>query len=364
MRENGTSAGREAGTVSGQHGEASPAGADGNSVPLAAKVAFLRRPDSYPEDGARVETVETHMSWVFLTESHAYKMKKPIRYEFLDFRSLEARRRNGEEEVRLNRRLAREVYIGIVPLTRGARGRLRLGGFDAPVDWLVKMHRLPRERMLDHAIGAGTVRKEAVRTLAFDLARFYKAGPSVPIEPAAYRARFGAGVRDHRGVLSEPDFGLDAALVARVCEAQDAFLARRAALFDGRIAEARIVEAHGDLRPEHVCLGPSPQIIDCLEFNRDFRIMDPADELSFLALECERLGAPWVGPLVFDAYGQATGDGPPAGLVHFYKSYRSCLRAKLAVQHLRDAEVREPDKWPALGARYLALAEKYARGLR
>jgi aminoglycoside phosphotransferase family enzyme len=364
MRGHRNLAGPETGSISGQVRTPTAAEHGAGDVPLAAKVAFLQRPDSYPEDGAGVETVETHMSWVFLTETHAYKMKKPVRYEFLDFRSLEARRRNSEEEVRLNRRLAREVYVGVVPLTRGAGGRLRLGGFGEPVDWLVKMHRLPRARILDHAIAAGTLRAEAVRALAFDLARFYKAGPPVPIEPSVYRGRFGAGIRDHRGVLSDPGFGLDGALVGRVCEAQDAFLARRAGLFDARIAARRIVEAHGDLRPEHICLGPSPQIIDCLEFKRDFRIMDPADELSFLALECELLGAPWVGPLVFDAYGQATGDGPPPGLIHFYKSYRACLRAKLAVQHLRDAEIREPDKWPALGARYLALAGKYARGLR
>ena len=106
-----------------------------------------------------------------------------------------------------------------------------------------------------------------------------------------------------------------------------------------------------------------PQIIDCLEFKRDFRILDPVDELSFLALECERLGAPDIGPVIFDTYRAVTGDTWPDNLVFFYKSLRGCLRAKIAAWHLREPNVRQRPKWTGRARTYLALGETYAEKL-
>jgi aminoglycoside phosphotransferase family enzyme len=134
-------------------------------------------------------------------------------------------------------------------------------------------------------------------------------------------------------------------------------------VFDARVRARRIIEAHGDLRPEHICLTDPPVIIDCLEFNRNLRLLDPVDELSFLGLECERLGAPLVGATMLDLYREATGDAPAEELIAFYKSYRACLRAKIAAWHLRDSEIREPEKWPALARTYLELANAHAAGL-
>lgn len=330
------------------------------AVAIAAKVAFLKRPGSYPDAPRRVEVAETHMSWVFLTARHAYKLKKPVRYDFFDFRTIAARRRNCEEEVRLNRRLAPDVYLGTVPLTIDPKGGLHLGGFGEAVDWLVKMHRLPADRVLGRAIETGTLHAAQVRTFALELARFYKASAPVPMSPSEYLARFAVDIEDNRRALNDPRYGLHAGLVKTVSEAQRAFLRARPELFEKRVRDGRVVEAHGDLRPEHIFLGPKPQIIDCLEFRRAFRLLDPADELSFLALECERLGGPAVGDLVFDVYRQVTSDAPPEKLISFYKAYRACIRAKLAVWHLRDADAREPEKWPALARAYLALAQGYA----
>ena len=100
--------------------------------------------------------IETHMSWVYLTDRHAYKLKKPVRYDYLDFSTLEARRQNCEDEIRLNRRLAPDVYLAAIPLTVDAEGGLRLDGTGAVVDWLVKMRRLPADQMMDRAITART----------------------------------------------------------------------------------------------------------------------------------------------------------------------------------------------------------------
>jgi aminoglycoside phosphotransferase family enzyme len=144
--------------------------------------------------------------------------------------------------------------------------------------------------------------------------------------------------------------------VEELARAAQGCLERHAALFERRVAERRLVEGHGDLRPEHVCLAPEPVIIDCLEFSRELRLLDPADELAFLALECERLGAPAVGSWFLAAYTEVTGDAPPPLLLRFHRTYRALRRAKLAVWHLEDPAVREPARWTARARRYLELA--------
>lgn len=330
---------------------------------IEAKVEFLSRPRAYGDGAARVDVVETHMSWIFLTGRFAYKLKKPIRFERLDFRTLDARRSNCEAEVRLNRRLAPTVYLGTVPLTFAPAEGLRLDGTGTTVDWLVKMRRLPRDRMLDSALIAGEVPRVPLRNAGLLLARFYRDAPPVATGTAAYRHRFAAGIAENRRHLLDPAYGLPAGQVERVCEGQARFVATRGSRLDQRAEACHIVEAHGDLRPEHICLGDPPEIIDCLEFDRDLRLLDPVDELSFLALECERLGDSAVGDIVLALYRDVTGDAPAEDLIAFYKAYRACVRAKIAIWHLRDGPPREPAKWPALARTYLDLASAYAARL-
>ncbi|HWR77674.1 MAG TPA: hypothetical protein VN283_10760 [Thiobacillus sp.] len=327
---------------------------------LEAKVGFLAQTDAYPEAPSRVETVETHMSWVFLTDTHAYKLKKPVRYDYLDFSTAEARRLDCEQEVRLNRRLAADVYLGVIPLVLGAEGRLSLGGAGETVDWLVQMRRLPAERMLDHLIRSGAVEQAEISRLARRLARFYAAVPADAITPEAYRHSLAGRIEDNLHALSSPEFGLPQAVPAGLARFQLSFLQSHAGLFDRRVRQGRIVEGHGDLRPEHVCLLPEPVVIDCLEFNREFRILDPADELGYLALECERLHAPEVGRWLLESYSEASGDAPPVALLHFYQSCRATLRAKLAIWHLRDDGRHPPGKWIATARDYLELAQRHA----
>ena len=329
-------------------------------IRLAEKVAFLKRPDTYPDASPRVAAVETHMSWVFLTESFAHKLKKPVRYEYLDFSTLEARRHNCEEEVRLNRRLAPRVYIAAVPLVVDAEGSLRLDGEGETVDWLVRMRRLPSERMLDAAIVRNTVRPRELKAIALLLASFFRTAIRVVIPPSQYRRRFRESIAGNKRELEAPEFGLPADALKRVCETLGRVLTDEAPLFDRRVRRGCLVEGHGDLRPEHVYLGPEPAVIDCLEFNREFRVQDWADELAYLAMECERLGSPGVGKTILETCCRELDDRPPETLIDFYKAYRALLRAKLAILHLRDEDVSDPEKWRLRTAEYLQLAETYA----
>jgi aminoglycoside phosphotransferase family enzyme len=309
---------------------------------LAAKVAFLSRTQSYPSGTRDVACIETHLSWVFLTEQRAYKLKKPVRTAYVDLRSLAARAHNCTEEVRLNRRLSSNVYLGVIPLVRDVAGSLALAASGEVVDWIVAMRRLPSDRMLDHLIGTGKVSRRDVAALA----------------PARYRRDFVESIAACRLELRRPANNVPAALAERVCATLLDFLAHTA-LFDARVRDGRIIEGHGDLRPEHICLEPEPQIIDCLEFSRRLRMLDAADEIGFLALECERLGAPNLGLQIIAAMRSGSGDAAPDALVDFYQSYRACVRATLAILHLRDAAVQDPAKWTARAVQYLELAHAH-----
>jgi aminoglycoside phosphotransferase family enzyme len=321
---------------------------------LAAKVAFLSRPGSYADDSRAVLAVETHMSWVFLLDRHAYKLKKPVRLPYLDFSTEALRRAACADEVRLNRRLARDVYLGAVPLTVTAGDALAIEGDGRVVDWLVRMRRLPAERMLDRMIAARALGTDDVRRVVGRLAAFYRACAPIPTSAEAYLERFAAGIRENRRELTRSAYGLAARDVESLCERQQAALGRHADALAARAG--RVVEAHGDLRPEHVCIEDEPQVIDCLEFSRDLRSLDPVDELAFLTLECGRLSAGWVHACALTAYAEATGDAPAPALVAFYQSYRAAVRAMIAAWHLNDDGVRAPATWTDRAAGYVALA--------
>jgi aminoglycoside phosphotransferase family enzyme len=303
------------------------------------------------------------MSWLFLAGDYAYKLKKPVKLEFLDFSTLAARKRNCQAEIRLNRRLAPGIYLDVVPLSLTQDGGLALAGDGAVVDWLVKMRRLDRRRMLDHAIAAGNVDAALVRPAGELLARFFHGAAAVAIEPAAYRRRFAVDIDADRGELLRPEFELPAEPVEALAESQRRFLSQHTALIEGRARAGRVIEGHGDLRPEHVFLGPPPAVIDCLEFNLGFRLLDPLDELAYLDLECARLGAPALGAVFFASYANFTGDQPPARLVAFYACHRALLRAKIAIWHLREPDLAEPERWRRRALEYLALGHKRAKAL-
>jgi aminoglycoside phosphotransferase family enzyme len=291
-----------------------------------------------------------------LTDKHAWKLKKPARTEYLDFSTPEARRRNCAREVRLNRRLAEDVYQGVVRLTIDKHGNLQLRGQGDAIDWLVYMRRLPSERMLDDLIARHAATETDVSKLASVLAAFYKKAPPVPITGSQYRKRLAAHLESARSEFTRTDSGLPADLVEPIIRSQLGSLQRNSKLFDARVRAGRIIEAHGDLRPEHICLEPQPVIIDCLEFNRNLRILDVASELTFLALECECLGAPEIGEFIFRKYSEDTGDWPSSVLLAFYRTYHACIRAKIAMLHLKDDGIRDRANWIAKASRYLRLA--------
>ena len=330
---------------------------EASEVALETKVAFLSRTESYPDPATLVEAKETHMSWVFLTDAFAYKLKKPVRTDFLDFSTLAARRLNCEREVQLNRRLAADVYLGLTALTVDDRGQLHLDGVGEPIDWLVKMRRLPAWRCLENMIAAGGVHEADIRRLALRLTEFYETAPRLSGDSEDYRRRFETGIRNDRSELVRPAYDLPKRLVDKIASRLQEYVDRHGAELEKRAA--RVVEGHGDLRPEHVFLTAQPVVTDCLEFNRDFRLRDPADEPAYLAMECDRLGAPLIETWLFDVYRIRTSDEPASGLLLFYKGCNAFQRAAIAIRHLDEPHVRDRSKWIGRTDQYLRLAQKY-----
>ena len=330
----------------------------GDALPdLEAKVRFLSSAAAHGVSAVKV--IETHMSWVFLAGDHVLKLKKPVRFPFLDFSTLADREFQCREEVRLNARLAPSVYLGVRALQwhEGAFSLAAPEQLPAPgrtVDWLVLMQRLPEQRMLHRLISEGRVTDADVDALVALLGRFYRCALTLPVAAEAYAAHFHREQASNREVLLRPQFQLQQ--VGQALDRLDCALLDHEKLLHERCALGRIVEGHGDLRPEHVCLLDPPVVIDCLEFNAQLRQVDPFDEVAYLSLECDLAGAPWIGPRLLAGLSTQLQERPSSALIHLYTAHRALLRARLAMAHLLDPQPRTPSKWTPLAQRCVQCA--------
>jgi len=322
---------------------------------LEQKVEFLSRSTAYERAATGVGRRETHMSWVFLAGDRVYKLKKPVRFPYLDFSNLRRREGACRAELRLNRRLAGDVYLDVMPLTATPRG-LAIGGDGSIADWLVVMRRLDEAQTLEHAILEHRVEPWQLDRLIAALVQFYRRAERLFLSPAVHLRDWHQSLSDNLRVLLDPRLGLPAGLVRRVAGVQRRFLSQQGKALAARVRSRSIVDGHGDLRPEHIWLGDPVRIIDCLEFNPRLRAVDPFDEIAFLSLECERLGAAWTGKYIRRGVSRGLPDGASDELFLFYRCNRAMLRARLAIAHLLEPNPREPEKWPRLARTYLAIA--------
>jgi aminoglycoside phosphotransferase family enzyme/predicted kinase len=331
---------------------------------LARLIEALADPAAYPEAVEKVEVRQTHISAVFLAGRHAYKIKKPVNLGFLDFRTLEDRRRYCEAEVRLNRRLAPAVYQGVVPITRTEQGfrvarsgdRATTGGPGEVIEWAVQMERLPEEATFRSHLLRGDLDPAWVEALARRVAAFH-AGAEGGAHVSAFglfdvvarnaRENFEQAAAHVGTALSRPVFER---LRARTEEA----LARLRPLIEGRAARGVPRDTHGDLHLDHVYLFPGRQppddlvVIDCIEFNERFRFADPVADMAFLAMDLLFHGRRDLARSFTDAYFRASGDDEGRALVPFYTAYRAAVRGKVGAFKWAEREVPRPERERAL----------------
>jgi aminoglycoside phosphotransferase family enzyme len=322
------------------------------------KIAFLSLPDSYPEPTTSVSVIETHHAWVFLTDRHAWKMKKPFRHGRVEYSSLAARRHLCSEEYRLNLPLAPLTYLGVLALRIDEDGGLHIDGDGRPVEWLVKMHRLPEQHMLDVAAPANRVRREDIERLMQKLLDFQAAAPPCRPGPVGYVSRLREEVAATVREIRKPAFGFPAPQVEAVAGRLHAYIESEQELLDSREQNGCVRELHGDLRPEHVCLlpGGDVEILDRLEFDPALRCLDCVEELAYFGMECRVIGQPWIETVCRQCC-RARRDDAPAHLWQFYAARRASVRAMLSAWHTLDGDDRE--QWLRRGRNYLLLADDY-----
>lgn len=338
------------------------AAADGNARPDAI-LQFLSDPASYPETTSHVDRIDTHISWVFLTDHFVYKMKKPVRFDFLDFSTLELRHAACEQELILNRRLAEDTYLDVVAIVEGRNSQFHLGGTGPPLEYLVKMRRLPADQALDRLIERDRLLPAQIDELSDELIRFYSRQPALRSIADVYPQRIAEHIRGNKRDLARGSAELDTDHLRRATAAQTRFLRIATQLFIERAKAGNVVDGHGDLRPEHVYFSPHPVVIDCIEFNDELRHVDVLDELAFLAVECERLGAVSVGEQIIGRYRQRSGDTATPRLEAFYKTYRASVRAKVDVLRAEQLDGAERSQLLHEARDYLRLAAHHASAI-
>jgi aminoglycoside phosphotransferase family enzyme/predicted kinase len=317
-------------------------------------VAALSDPRFYPHRPERVELVETHISWVFLADELAYKVKKPLRLPFLDYGTLERRHHMCREEVRLNRRLAPDYYLGVGALVR-TDGGYALADEDDPgaVEYVVEMRTIRQRRTLDRVVAEGGPSAPEVEAIGERLARFH-GEVAVPDDPAASVTHLLAALSENLETLRERGGAAIADSRLRAAEHFTAsYLEGGRELLERRAGRGLVRDGHGDLRTEHVIVEGEIQAFDCVEFDPELREIDVAADLAFLIMDLERLGATEAAAQLPVAYREAGGDPGEPRLLAFLASYRAWVRAKVAL-FKPDVEAgrRQAGELHALGHRF------------
>ena len=329
-------------------------------------VRFLSNPASYPHSDPRVRHIqrrETHVSHVFLAGRFAYKLKKPVKFPFLDASTLALRKRFCQLELSLNRRLAPAIYRRMVPIVE-TPGGLRLGDAGRVVEWVVEMNRLPEERMLDRLVAKRRVSQADMRRIADQLIPFFRSA-------ARGRSISHYGHPDQvaelvLGNLRECQLFVGTLLPesdrAALESAYRQYLALHRPLLARRVREGRIIDGHGDLRCENICLTAPPNIFDCVEFQPAFRCGDMANDFSFLVMDLEFRGRQDLAKALTERYRRRLHDATFEAVLPFYQCHRSLVRGKVRgfgwLQHPRTAEGRRIRE---LSRRHFRLALRYAR---
>jgi aminoglycoside phosphotransferase family enzyme/predicted kinase len=323
----------------------------------------LSLPSAYPHPVDAVETRQTHISVVFLAGPFAYKIKKPVALGFLDFSTLERRRHFCEEEVRLNRRLAPHVYLGVEPIVE-EHGRLLIGGSGDPVAWAVKMMRLSEGASLLGRVIRNEVGPADMTRLARFLADFHLNAETSPRIASFGRFDVVAGNARENFAQSEPHIGttLSRGVFDRLRRRTDAELDRLRSLIELRCRRGVPRDTHGDLHLDHVFLNDGDVFaIDCIEFNERFRYADPVADIAFLVMDLIRHRRPDLAQVLTDEYFRVAADEEGQQLLPFYTAYRAAVRAKVAGFKASDPAVPAADRAAAIerakASWLLALAE-------
>ena len=328
-----------------------------------ALIAALQNPALYPHPVDSFQVIETHISWVLLTGPFAYKIKKPVNFGFLDFSELSARSHFCSEELRLNQRLTKDLYLQVLPIT-GSPDAPQFNGSGPVLEYALQMRQFPQSQLLDAVQARGELKAAHIDALARQIANFHQHTPRVAADhPLCNAAAIVAPMRQNfeqiRPMLEEK---ADLLQVDALEAWTESSYTRLLPLLEVRAAKGSIRECHGDIHLGNATLLDGEVVLfDCIEFNEPFRMIDIASDAAFLAMDLEDRGLKPLARRFINAWLEHSGDYPALDLLNFYKAYRALVRAKVSLFRL--GQEQDPEQRQAILAqyrRYANLAESYS----
>jgi aminoglycoside phosphotransferase family enzyme len=325
----------------------------------------LMDPNAYPEPTKKVDLIQTHISFIFITDDLVYKVKKPVDFGFLDFTTLDKRLFYCQAEVELNKRLSPDVYLGVLPITDES-DRLVVNGKGEVVEYTVKMKKIPMDRLMKKLLKEGRVIPEMVDKVAEKIASFHEEAQS-----SDEIAKFGS--LETIKFNTDENFQQTESFIGKtISKAQfdllkdytNNFYKNNDHVIEKRIEEDKIKDCHGDLHLEHICIADPIIIFDCIEFNERFRYSDTAADIAFLAMDLDFQGRKDLSKVLMDSYVKHSDDEGVLDMLNFYKIYRAYVRGKVIGFQLGDPHISQEDKEKArkLAQSYFELAASYTKG--
>ena len=328
-------------------------------------VDALMKPDAYEEPPGHVELVQTHISFVFLTENFVYKVKKPVNFGFLDFTTLEKRQFFCEKELQLNRRLCGEMYVEVTPINKAKT--IKIKGEGKTIEYALKMKRMPQEKIMTKLLEENKVDEKLVDHLAKIIVEFHsKAETSSTISEVGsldtVKSNWKENFDQTQAYINETVSNQNFNLIKRKIEL---FMNKKKALFEKRTAEGKVRDCHGDIHSGNIFVTDRIYIFDAIEFNERFRYSDVAADMAFLAMDLDFRGKSTLSDFFVKKYVEYSGDEELLELLAFYKCYRAYVRGKVLGFKLKDDGICEKEKMEAKkeAKAYFKLSLTYAERL-
>lgn len=304
--------------------------------------------------------LETHTAFVFLVGNRAYKTKKPVKLPYLDFSTPEKRRAALQTELRINQKWTNDVYLRLLTISSRPDQTLILNGTGDPIEWVLEMKRLPESDLLANRLAHGQVLPKEVERLGNRLCEIYKNADRKTGAADIYLEHLRHETLVNREHLLSMRAHLKPYLSHSSLQYAADLIERHEREIIGRGMANLIVDGHGDLRLDHICLTNPPAIFDRIEFDADMRQIDIYDEINCLAMETELAGQRWIGQKLMASIDHQFQALPSPGLMQTYALFRLFLHARLAIDHLLEPFPRTPGKWVKQAVRYLVKAGELA----
>ena len=328
-------------------------------------IKALGKPEAYEEEVDQIELKQTHISYVFLTRNFVYKVKKDVNFGFLDFSTLEKRRFFCEKELELNKRLCKDMYLEVIPITKS--NLIKIGGKGTVIEYAVKMRRIPEEKIMTCLLEEGKVDKKTIKRMAKIISEFHDAA-----ETNKRISEFGSILmieKNWKENFEQTEEFINRTITREIFqfigEKVYGFMNKNRQLFVNRVEENRVRECHGDIHSGNIFIADKIYIFDAIEFNERFRYCDVASEIAFLAMDLDFKKRTDLSSFFVDQYVQFSGDNKLEKVLNFYKCYRASIRGKVIGFKLNDPNVSFDEKSAAKkeAKAYFELAADYATSL-